>query len=180
MTNRQIFLDCDGVLANFNDYAQEILGDHPRAYEAEHGEAKFWAELEAHEGFYRRLPVLAEGRKLFEAVKHLQPIILTGCPAGDWAAPQKEHWAAEHFPGTKIITCRSADKRMHMKPGDVLIDDYLKYRELWIEAGGVFIHYEDSAARAIEELRGLGFDVAMPPAPILFSRAALAEPELAI
>jgi len=26
----------------------------------------------------------------------------------------------------------------------------------------------------------LGFDVAMPPAPILFARAAVAEPELAI
>jgi hypothetical protein len=38
----------------------------------------------------------------------------------------------------------SIDKRLHMKPGDVLVDDYLKYRQLWEEAGGIFIHYSDT------------------------------------
>jgi len=185
MTNRQLFLDCDGVLANFDDYAKAILKVHPRTYEAEHGEDKFWAELEAHGGFYRKLPVLAEGRKLFEAVKHLNPVILTGCPEGGWAEPQKVEWAEEHFPGTKIITCRSADKRKHMKPGDVLVDDYLKYRDRWIEAGGEFVHFQGNAAQTITELRALGFEIAMPEdasrtGPVLFNRAGQREPELAV
>jgi hypothetical protein len=61
-------------------------------------------------------------------------------------------WAKEHFPGTKMITCASRDKSRHMKPGDVLVDDYLKYRHLWEAAGGVFIHHT-SAKASLEALR---------------------------
>jgi 5'(3')-deoxyribonucleotidase len=170
---RQLFLDCDGVLANFDEAAQRILGEHPRGYEARHSEHEFWSRLEDHTaGFYRTLDVLPQGRILFEAVRHLHPIILTGCPKGDWAAPQKKEWANEHFPGTKVITCRSVDKRLHMKRGDILVDDYLKYRKLWIDAGGIFVHYDnespDSAAKTLAELARLGLDVKQSPA--LFSR----------
>ena len=176
----QLFLDCDGVLANFDDAAQRILGEHPRGYEAKYSEHKFWHKLQSHpEGFYRTMEVLPQGRILFEAVRHLNPTILTGCPQGDWAAPQKKAWAAEHFPGTRIITCRSVDKRLHMKHGDILVDDYLKYRNLWIEAGGIFVHYNNqsstSAAETLIELARLGLDVKQPPA--LFSRAAMHSPE---
>lgn len=52
---------------------------------------------------------------LFEVVRHLDPIILTGLPRGTWAAPQKVRWAAEHFSGTRIITCLAADKRRHAR-----------------------------------------------------------------
>jgi hypothetical protein len=69
--------------------------------------------------------------ELFEAVRHLDPIILTGLPRGNWAAPQKVRWAAEHFPDTRIITCLAADKRRHAREGDILVDDTLKYRDLW-------------------------------------------------
>ena len=52
----------------------------------------------------------------------------------------------------------SEDKRMHMKPGDVLVDDYLKYRDLWIEAGGIFVHHR-SAAETLQDLAELGVAV---------------------
>ena len=87
-------------------------------------------------------------------MRHLHPIILTGLPRGNWAAPQKVRWAAEHFPGTRIITCLAADKRRHAREGDILVDDTLKYRELWNGAGGVFVHHR-SAKTTIHELREL-------------------------
>src|SRR3546814_10578993 len=58
------------------------------------------------------LPLLPDARHLFQAVAHLNPIILTGCPRGNWAEAQKERWVAEHFPGTQIITCRSEERRV--------------------------------------------------------------------
>ena len=151
----QLFLDCDGVLADFDSLATTIFEEHPRSAEARIGSDAFWDRLVAHGSFYRDLPVLAQGRILFEAVRHLNPVLLTGCPPGDWAAPQKVEWAAAHFPGTRIITCLSKDKRMHMQPGDILVDDYLKYRHLWLEAGGIFVHYIN-AAQATDELTALG------------------------
>ena len=143
-TTQQLFLDCDGVLADFDALAAEILGMHPRAYEDRHGSDLFWHRLRQHGSFYRDLPLTADARELFDNVTHLNPVILTGCPKGGWAEAQKMAWAKEHFPGTKMITCVSRDKSRYMKPRDVLVDDYLKYRDLWEKAGGVFIHHRNA------------------------------------
>ncbi len=87
---------------------------------------------------------------LFQAVRHLDPIILTGLPRGNWAADQKVRWAAQYFPGTRIITTMARDKRDHARDGDVLVDDQTRHRERWEEVGGVFIHHisaRDSLAK---------------------------------
>src|SRR5580700_2792260 len=152
---RQLFLDCDGVLADFDTAAVGIFGMPPREAEAKIGTSQFWATIRRHRNFYRHLPLTPDARELFEAVAHLDPIILTGCPLGGWAEPQKVAWAAEHFPGTKMITCMSAEKRKHLHPGDVLVDDYLKYKAHWVEAGGTFIHHTTAQA-TIAEVERLG------------------------
>lgn len=140
----QIFLDCDGVLADFDKAGEILWGMPPRAYQAVHGSKEFWQQLEAHGTFYRTLPLMPDAMELVDGVRHLNPTILTGCPRGNWAEAQKIAWAEEHFPGIPIITCRSADKRMHAKAGDVLIDDWPQYRHRWIEMGGVFISHFDA------------------------------------
>jgi hypothetical protein len=153
---RTLFLDCDGVLADFDSHALSIFGIPSREFENLFGTSTFWRVLQEYQaGFYRTMPRMPDALVLFEAVEHLKPIILTGCPLGGWAEPQKMEWAAEHFPGTKMITCMSAEKRSHMKPGDILVDDYLKYRHLWEEAGGVFVHHT-SADSSIAALYDLG------------------------
>jgi hypothetical protein len=141
---RQLFLDCDGVLADFDKGATAILGMPPRAFEQRHGLGRFWAKLASAPDFYFSLPLLPDAMRLFDAVKHLNPIILTGLPRGNWAADQKIRWAAQHFPGVRIITTMARDKRNHAKSGDVLVDDLLKHRALWEEIGGVFIHHKDA------------------------------------
>jgi hypothetical protein len=157
--NMQLFLDCDGVLADFDSAATSIFGMPPREAEAQIGSDAFWARIRAQRNFYRNLALMPDARELFDEVAALRPIILTGCPAGNWAEPQKVQWAAEHFPGTEMITCRSRDKCRHMSPGDILIDDYLKYRGRWQEAGGRFVHHL-SARSSIAALRELG---CLPP-----------------
>lgn len=151
----QLFLDCDGVLADFDREATAVLGIHPRRFEQRFGLSVFWARLARHPNFYEALPLLPDAMKLFESVRHLDPIILTGCPRGGWAEAQKVRWAARHFPGTKIITCMARHKRNHAESGDVLVDDTLRHRHLWEEMGGVFVHHR-SADRSLAELRSLG------------------------
>jgi hypothetical protein len=140
---RQLYLDCDGVLADFDKGATAVLGMSPRAYEKRHGIGRFWAKLTRAPDFYFGLPLLDGANELFEAVRHLDPIILTGVPRGNWAADQKVRWAARHFPGTRIITTMARDKRDHAKEGDVLVDDQLRHAHLWEQAGGIFIHHKD-------------------------------------
>jgi len=156
---RRIYLDCDGVLADFDRAFIDLFGHKPRDYEAEHGTTKFWESIPAkNPQFYRNLPVMPGAIELFGKVHHLRPVILTGCPRGGWAEPQKLAWAAEHFPGTPMVVCQSRSKRDYCLPGDVLIDDWLKYRDLWEAAGGIFVHYTtvDEALAALQELGVLG------------------------
>ena len=158
MMERQLYLDCDGVLADFDRGARATLGMPVDAYRERHGAGKFWAQLARAPEFYARLPLMPGATELFEAVRHLDPIILTGLPRGNWAAAQKVRWAAEHFPGTRIITCMAVDKRNHCRTGDVLVDDTLKHRHLWEAAGGIFIHHRNvpDTLRALAGLFPLG------------------------
>lgn len=149
---RQLYLDCDGVLADFDSGAAASLGMHPRAYEKRFGLGRFWAKLAQAPDFYFGLPLLPDAMALFEAVRHLDPIILTGIPRGNWAAEQKVRWAARWFPGTRIITTLARNKRDHARPGDVLVDDQARHAGLWEEAGGIFILHKD-AATTIERLK---------------------------
>lgn len=158
----QIFLDCDGVLADFDTAAEQLLGLPPRQVEEAFGTREFWRRIRSTRNFFRDLPLVTDAMELYRSVSHLKPIILTGCPFGGWAEEQKKAWAAEHFPGVPIIACLSREKCLYMKnQGDVLVDDYLRYKLLWEKAGGIFIHHH-SARESIEQLAELGLSVKRP------------------
>ena len=142
---RRLFLDADGVLADFDEGARQLLGMPIREYEAKHGRNSFWTRLAGAKDFYGTLPEMPDARLLFDAVEHLKPTILTGLPLGRWAAPQKVKWAAEHFPGVPIITCMARDKHRHMHRGDVLVDDRENHRSAYESAGVVFVHHRNAA-----------------------------------
>ena len=144
MTEPRLFLDADGVLADFDEGARRLLGMTTRDYEAKHGRGAFWKRLASARDFYGTLPQMPDAQLLFEGVSHLQPTILTGLPLGNWAAPQKVKWAAEHFPGVPIVTCMARDKHKHMKPGDVLVDDRENHRAAYEAAGVLFVHHRNA------------------------------------
>jgi hypothetical protein len=139
-----LFLDCDGVLADFDKGATAILGASPAEFQKRQGSGEFWKRLARARNFYGELEEMADAQQLFQAVKHLNPTILTGLPLGKWAAPQKEEWSAKHFPGVPIITTMARQKHHHMKSGDVLVDDRENHRQLWEDAGGIFIHHKNA------------------------------------
>lgn len=153
----KLFLDCDGVLADFDRYFVQHYGIDPTYFEESQGSKRLWQNLQLHEDYYFNLPLMPDAMVLYEAVKHLNPPILTGMPqGGEWAVDQKHRWGAKYFPSTKVIVCLSKDKHLHMtEEGDVLVDDRLKYAHHWINAGGVFVLHT-SAANTIEKLKLLG------------------------
>ncbi len=152
MTKPQLFLDCDGVLANFDKRAREILGMVPREFEDREGEQKFWDTLYGTPDFFYSLEPMPDAYDLVSAVKHLNPIILTGRPRGEWSIDQKLRWRDKYFPELEMIVCRSRDKIKHAKPGDVIVDDWQKWQHLWEAGGGVWILHT-SAENSIKELK---------------------------
>lgn len=156
-----LFLDCDGVLADFEAGAAKVLGMAPDRFTHKHGLKEFWRRIARVPDFYATLPEMPDARQLFDAVAHLKPTILTGLPLGNWAAPQKLRWAAEHFPGTPIITCMARDKFRHMTGADVLVDDRADHRHRWEEAGGTFVHHR-SARESLARLADIYPSVQVP------------------
>jgi 5'(3')-deoxyribonucleotidase len=161
MSEPRLFLDADGVLADFDEGARRLLGIRPKEFISKHGRGAFWKKLAKSKNFYGRLRKMPDADRLFQAVKHLEPTILTGLPLGSWAAPQKVEWAAEHFPGVPIITCMARDKHKHMHRGDVLVDDREKHRAAYEEAGVVFVHHKN-AEDSLRQLAQIFPSVKMP------------------
>jgi hypothetical protein len=82
---------------------------------------------------------------------------LTGVPRSVEEAPgNKREWVKWHLGDhVEVRCCRSIEKCQHAKLGDVLIDDWKKYRQQWLDAGGRWITHRGAAATA-GELSKLG------------------------
>jgi len=64
-------------------------------------------------------------------------------------------WVRRHLGDTvEVRCCLSKEKYKHCRPGDILIDDWEKYRALWVEAGGIWITHR-SAEQTVEALQSL-------------------------
>lgn len=146
----RVYLDLDGVLADFDKRAMELLdGRRPRDYEDQEGAEALWEKLYTHGDFFESLEPMPDAFDLLEGVMDLgfHPTILTGIPKREGgpgavnAELGKREMVRRNFGERyRVIACRSKDKRLHMeKPGDVLIDDWHKYMPLWKKHGGHFI-----------------------------------------
>jgi hypothetical protein len=151
----QVFLDLDGVLADFDALATELFGCSPAEFQDRRGPREFWRRITAHGSFYADLPLMPDAMELWAFCCSVgTPTILSGVPRGKWAAPQKIDWVQRHLDTDRVITCTAKKKCEHAQAGDILVDDMLKYRALWEGAGGVFIHHV-SAESSMEQLRSL-------------------------
>ncbi len=149
-----LYLDLDGVLADFDSHVCDLFGRPPSAIPL----AEMWQLAERAPGFFERMPKMPDADELWAFCEPFKPHILTGLPRGRWAAAQKRAWVSAHLgPDVPVITCMAREKSAHASPGDVLVDDNTRFARLWRERGGVFVRHS-SAAASIEELRALGLD----------------------
>jgi len=74
----ELFLDCDGVLADFDSGAREVLGGlSPREFEARHSKGEFWRRLANARNFYATLPLMADAQLLFDATQAYYDVALS-------------------------------------------------------------------------------------------------------
>lgn len=164
MSNRYaLFVDLDGVLADFDRAVEEITGLAP----SQQSPKAMWPRLARTPDFYARLPWTPDGRELWERVRRHDPVILTGLPRGNWARPQKLEWCARELGSeVPVIACLSREKTEKAQewiaehtdgtePTAVLIDDRMSLAEKWEDGGGIFIHHT-RAAQTIRRLEELG------------------------
>ena len=61
---KQLFIDCDGVPADFDTAARELFGQDSREAEESLGTPEFWSRIIGHGSFYRNLPLLPDAMDL--------------------------------------------------------------------------------------------------------------------
>jgi 5' nucleotidase, deoxy (Pyrimidine), cytosolic type C protein (NT5C) len=150
-----IFIDMDGVLADFDSAYEQQFGVRPSKVD----DNVDWRAVRRIAGFYASLPPMDGMEKLWQHVLPYQPVILTGAPSEvEEAADNKRAWVHKHLgigAAEAMIVCRSRDKSLHCKTGDVIVDDWDKYRHLWLAKGGLWVLHV-SAEQSITELSQIG------------------------
>lgn len=144
----QLFVDMDGVLADFDSGYEVAFGVRPSI----HADNVDWEMVRRHKDFYLNLPPMPDFQELWTAIAPLKPIVLTGVPHSvAEACANKTAWVRRYMGQTEIRCCRSSEKCLNAQPGDILIDDWEKYRHKWEFVGGIWITHT-SARSTIEQL----------------------------
>lgn len=145
MFDFDVYLDSDGVLADFSAYCLKHYGKLPEGLTEKGEKAKFWSWVTHHnntvEPFFRSLPKMADADALVEFCRNnfrsVKVLTARGNTPTD-GEEQKIGWYEEHFPGLECIVVRkSPDKAEYAHERSILIDDRNKSIDPWVEAGGI-------------------------------------------
>ena len=157
---KTLYLDMDGVVADFDEYAARTLGVPPSdgIYPDE-----VWYKLASNQRLYRDLKKTTYADELVAYCKKLcrekqyRLLFLTAIPKGNdvpWAFYDKVIWAQIWFADIPVMFGPySQDKHVHCKPGDILIDDRESNINEWRIAGGIGILHKYDVTSTIEQLK---------------------------
>lgn len=141
-----VYIDSDGVIADFSGYCREHYGVMVDNVADPVEKKKFWKWVTARnevEPFFYSLAKMDDADRLIDfCVKNFSSVkILTasGHTPKDVAA-QKRCWYTKHYPGLDVlITRKSAEKAVYANASSILIDDRDKSIIPWQNAGGIGI-----------------------------------------
>ena len=154
---KTIYLDMDGVVADWQTRVREILGHE--LPEGERWADEDWRGLLRFQRLYSELPLMRDARYLVRQCQDLaeehdyELKFLTAVPRRNdfpWAFEDKVHWANYHFPGIPVwFGPFSDDKQVRSAPGQILIDDRESNIQQWRARGGYGILYRPDLTKAV-------------------------------
>lgn len=160
----KIYLDMDGVVANFDKRFEDLSGMAPKEFESKYGKNKFWDFIdEEHKvSFWVGIPVMPGASALIDRVKKYNYELLTAPSVKKQSYLGKILWVRNHndlLGGKPRINFKKAKDKHKVKSQlsdkDILIDDRMDTIERWEAAGGTGIHYK-SASQVLNDLNKMG------------------------
>lgn len=162
---KKLYLDLDGVFADFDGKMDSLLGD---TWRVDINEKQMWDEIRKIPHFFSHLQLMQGSLGLFHFLqltdygKDME--FLTACPRPEGtlatARDDKINWVREnvtweHTVNT-VVGGKNKPQFLKENPGAILIDDYKRNIKLWEEAGGIGILHRD-VGTTIEKMydRGL-------------------------
>jgi len=153
----KVYVDLDGVLADFDNFGLETFGPDWR----KEVEKDNWGAFSEIQDLYMQLNPLHDAQVLWDYLHstfpHSDVQILTAIPKRAYfpeAVNDKRDWVHKHFSNKTRVNFGpyAYDKQFHCLPGDILIDDMVRNIDQWNMVGGIGIVHT-SAEATIAELK---------------------------
>ena len=161
MNKLKIFVDMDGVLA---DFVQGVEGPEflngSLTHDAEYDTRKL--EL-SNKGLFAKLPKMADMYHLVDHIKqsgeYWEILTATGDVNRSRVAADKYTWIRKNVDANVLVTCtiKGRHKAVFANHNHVLIDDRLENIEAWTKAGGIGILHKN-AQETISKLTPLFYN----------------------
>ena len=157
---KRIFVDMDGVVADFLTGCSDMMGKPLTSDDAGHSEYDKRKEELTNKRLFGLLPPMVDYADLIGYIKHtgLPWEILTaaGKVNRELVVYDKNKWVRKYIDPTVVVTCTysGSQKGAFAEKGSVLIDDRPKNIKAWEDAGGIGILHE-SAEKTIAKLKEL-------------------------
>jgi 5'(3')-deoxyribonucleotidase len=156
---RSIYIDMDGVVADFDKFVSNLLG-RKIGWGVYDLTAEEWRKISEIDNFYYQLELIPESTTLVALCKSFSTrfnvSFLTAIPreqAMPTSRDDKTRWLNKYFPGIPInFGPFSRDKQNWCKPGDILIDDKPENVEQWVAKKGVAVHHTGDFDRTIRNI----------------------------
>lgn len=168
MDIKKIYIDMDGVLADFAGGVRTLCGMEPLPHNAKHRNRAYddemWDRIRKCDHFYNRLEPLSGAMEMFDRIYCFYKDrceILTGIPREErgilQAADDKKEWVHRFLSEDVRINIFNWREKPNYCKGDgyILIDDSKRTIQSWSTAGGIGILHV-SAEKTLRDLIGLG------------------------
>lgn len=162
----KIYLDMDGVLADFDQRFKDLSGMAPREFEDKYGKNAFWDFIDEGDNkikFWAGIPVMDGAKQLVDFAKDYDYELLTAPSNKKQSLIGKSVWVKKHtgdiFPTKPKVNFKKARNKHLIKPEltkyDILVDDRASTIDNWNNAGGTGILYKN-ISQTISDLKKLG------------------------
>jgi 5'(3')-deoxyribonucleotidase len=162
---KKIYIDMDGVVADFNRNATLVLGHDKQDINSKWSDAE-WDKVKQLPHFYRTLPLMPRASEMMDLALRFRDSLgyelrmLTAIPQNNDMPDcihDKIDWMADYWPDIRVhFGPYSEDKQNHCTgPNDILVDDKPSNIEEWRARGGRAVEVTADYELALTELRAI-------------------------
>jgi len=163
--NYKIYVDLDGVIADFDSRYKHFTGLTPKEMDAQlitqYGDKKakdiFWTKIDPiGPKFWSEMDFMSDAQELLDFLKPYSFKFLLSPSRSKTSEEGKKQFVQKHFPNIELILRIASKKQEFSEPNAILIDDRDSNIEQWRAKGGIGILHK-SASNTIKQLEKLGF-----------------------
>jgi hypothetical protein len=154
---RKLYVDLDGVLANYDKAFEELTGYAPGTYDIMTKQnpqqyPPFYTRLRGRHDYWAGLEWLPGAESFWSSIKQYSPTILSSPTRDETSKTGKTAWVEKNLgAGTPVIL--DSWKANHASPNSVLVDDMDKHIRRWADAGGIPIQHAGDYGTTLKKVQ---------------------------